>query len=107
VRANSIVLTPRASAAAASAVARSGCFEAGPIAAADAAAAEAILRIVLGPGGWTDDRAESVIGTNAFVTHTYRVANADAAIAARLVALKLDASGRSFSACAKPPDPER
>ncbi len=106
VRPGTIVLTPMASSSAASAVARSGCFEAGPIAAADAAAAEAILRIVLGSGGWTDAPAESVIGGTPVVTHTYRVANANAATATRLVALKLDASGRSFSACASP-DPGR
>jgi hypothetical protein len=41
------------------------------------------------------------------VTHTYRVAAADAALAARLATLKLDAAGRgfSFSACARPERP--
>ena len=101
VRASSVVLIPMAAPSGASAAARSGCLEAGPIAAADAAAAEAILKIVLAPGAWVDDRTESVIGGSSVVTHIYRVGNADAATAARLVALKLDASGRSFSACAK------
>ena len=64
VRPDSVVLIPMRSApvsASASSVAGApgtgGCMEAGPIAAADAAAAEGILRIVLGPGGWIDDRA--------------------------------------------------
>ena len=103
VRPKTVVLMPMpsASASAANAAARSGCLEAGPIAAADAAAAEAILRIVLGQDGWVDDRSESVLGGTPVVTHTYRVASTDAATAARLVALKLDAAGRGFSACSK------
>ena len=90
-----------AAASATSTMVRGGCLEAGPIAAADAPAAESMLNIVLTPGQWIDDRSESVIGGTPLVTHIYRVANADAATAARLVALKLDAAGRSFSACAK------
>lgn len=108
VRPDSVVLIPMRSApvsASASSVAgvpgTGGCMEAGPIAAADAAAAEGILRIVLGPGGWVDDRSETVLGGTPVVTHIYRVTSTDAATAARLMALKLDAAGRSFSACAR------
>ena len=43
-------------------------------------------------------------GATVVTSHTYRVGNVDAAIAARLGALKLDASGHSFSACAKTAD---
>jgi hypothetical protein len=94
-----IVLTPMP---AASAVAKAGCLEAGPIAAADSAAAEAALRSVLTPGAWMDTRNESIVaGSSVVVSHTYRVGNVDAAMAARLVALRLDPSGHAFSACAK------
>lgn len=104
VRASSVVLMPMGAAPAVAASAPGGCLEAGPIAAADAAAAEGILRIVLGPNGWTDERSESVLGGTPIVTHTYRVATTDAATATRLMALKLDASGRGFSACARTGD---
>jgi hypothetical protein len=101
VRPASIVLMPMAPASSASAVA-AACLEAGPIAAGDAGAAEAILKAVLPAGAWVDVRNEATHGNAAVVvTHTYRVANADATIAARLAALKLDASGRGFSACAR------
>jgi hypothetical protein len=108
VRPNTVVLISMGAASAASAAARSGCLEAGPIVAADAATAETALRTVLAPGAWIDNRTESVIGgASVVVTHTYRVGNIDAAIAARLAALKLDASGHTFSACAKTADPTR
>ena len=97
--ANIVVLTPMP---AASAVAKTGCLEAGPIAAADSAAAEAALRGVLTPGAWMDTRNESIVGgSSVVVSHTYRVGNVDAAMAARLGALRLDPSGHAFSACAK------
>jgi hypothetical protein len=103
VRPASIVLMPMASASSASASAAMACLEAGPIAAGDAAAAEAMLKAALPAGAWNDIRSEATSGTKAIVvTHTYRVANADATTAARLAALKLDASGRGFSACARP-----
>jgi hypothetical protein len=103
VRPESIVLMPMASASGASISAAVSCLEAGPIAASDAAAAETTLRAALPAGAWNDIRSEATSGTKAIVvTHTYRVANADAATAARLAALKLDASGRGFSACARP-----
>ena len=103
VRPASIVLMPMASAPSASAGSLAAtCFEAGPIAAGDAAAAETTLKAALPAGAWIDIRNEGASGTGAVVvTHTYRVANADAAMAARLTALKLDASGRGFSACAR------
>lgn len=100
VRPTSIVLMPMASAAAASAPGH--CLEAGPIAAANAVGAEAALKAALPAGSWIDLRSESTSGTTTIVTHTYRVAAADAATAALLAALKLDASGRGFSACARP-----
>jgi hypothetical protein len=104
VRPASIVLMPMASASAsnAGASAMTTCLEAGPIAASDAVAAEATLKSALPDGVWNDIRSEATSGAKTIVTHTYRVANADAATAARLAALKLDASGRGFSACAKP-----
>ena len=100
VRPASIVLMPMPAASATGSVARA-CLEAGPIAAADAASAEATLKGMLPPGGWIDIRNETAGPTTTSVTHTYRVSVADATTAARLTALKLDASGRSFSACAK------
>jgi hypothetical protein len=100
VRPTSIVLMPMPSASGAAA---GSCLEAGPIAAADAAVAEAALKAVLPAGAWVDIRSESPSGGAAIVvTHTYRVGSADAATAARLAAMKLDAAGRGFSACAKP-----
>ena len=100
VRPASIVLLPMASAPGTGGTGT--CLEAGPIAAADAAAAEAALKAMLSTGTWVDLRSESTSAATTIVTHTYRVGNADAATAARLTALKLDASGRSFSACARP-----
>ncbi len=106
VRPASIVIMPVASAPSAAATS-SACLEAGPIAAGDAAAAETALKAVLAAGAWVDVRNESTSsGGTIVVTHTYRVGSADAATATRLAALKLDASGRGFSACAKP-DPAR
>ena len=100
VRPTSIVLLPMPSA---STAAVATCLEAGPIAAADAAVAEAALKAVLPAGAWVDIRSEVAGGGAAVVvTHTYRVASADAATAARLAAMKLGAAGRGFSACAKP-----
>jgi hypothetical protein len=100
VRPNSVVIMAMPSAPAASSVATS-CLEAGPIAAADVAGAEASLKAMLPPGAWTDIRNETAGDGATVVTHTYRVNAADAVTAERLGALKLDASGRSFSACAK------
>jgi hypothetical protein len=103
VRPNSIAVMPVPTPASAAPDAATGtCLEAGPIAAIDAASAEAALRAALPAGGWIDVRNEPPAGTPAFVTHTYRVAHADAATATRLGALKLDAAGRGFSACARP-----
>ena len=100
VRPTSIVLMPMP---AASGAVSGSCLEAGPIAAADVSAAEAALKAALPAGAWADIRSESPGGGVAtIVTHTYRVGNADAATAARLATLKLDAAGRGFSACAKP-----
>jgi hypothetical protein len=108
VRPTAIVLIPMAAASGASAVVRSGCLEAGPIAAADATAAETVMRTVLAPGAWIDNRTESVMGgASVVVTHTYRVAIVDLGIAARLGALKLDASGHAFNACVKTADAPR
>lgn len=100
VRPANIVLMPMASAPGAGGPGT--CLEAGPIAAGDAAAAEATLKAALPAGAWIDIRSESTSSAATIVTHTYRVNGADAAIAARLATLRLDASGRSFSACARP-----
>jgi hypothetical protein len=110
VRPQSIVLMQMPAAAAASAAGgmtyetaavtkTAGCLEAGPIAAADAVLAEAALRGILPPGAWIDTRGEAPNGFTSVVTHTYRVDKADAAIAARLTALRLDPSGHSFNPC--------
>jgi hypothetical protein len=101
VRPNSIVLMPMSAASAIkSGTDATTCLEAGPIAAADSALAEAALRGVLPPGAWIDSRVETPVGAAIVVTHSYRVLHADAATAPRLAALKLDASGHAFSACA-------
>ena len=89
-----------ASTAASADAARQGtCLEAGPIAAVDAPAAEATLRSAMPQGGWIDLRAGSLNNDSAG-SHLYRVDAADAATAERLRSLRLDDSGRSFSACA-------
>ncbi len=100
VRPQSIRLLPAMPAA--SAVAETtACFESPVFGATESAAVEATLFASLPVGAWTDVRGERVTGTRSEPTHLYRVVNADAALAAKLQSLKLDASGRSFSACAK------
>jgi hypothetical protein len=76
------------------------CVETPPFGAGDAPAVEAVLAANLPAGSWTDTRGERTLGTRTEVTHSYRVANADAALAARLATLKLDLVGRGFSPCA-------
>jgi len=98
VRPASIVLMPMASAPPGTS---GSCLESAPVAGAEAAAAEAALKGALPPGSWSDQRSESTVGTTTVVTHVYRVGNADAATAARLAGLRLDSSGRGFSACAR------
>ena len=98
VRPSSIVLMPMASAPPGTS---GSCLESAPVAGAEAAAAEAALKAALPPGAWTDQRSESIVGSATVVTHVYRVGNADAATAARLASLRLDSSGRGFSACAR------
>jgi len=98
VRPSSIVLMPMASAPPGTS---GSCLESAPVAGAEAAAAEAALKAALPPGAWTDQRSESIVGSATVVTHVYRVGNADAATAARLSSLRLDSSGRGFSACAR------
>ncbi|MEO8836995.1 MAG: hypothetical protein ABI364_09680 [Caldimonas sp.] len=80
---------------------RSTCFETPAFGAADAPAVEAALTAGLPAGTWTDTRGERPAGNRTEATHTYRVGNADAALAAKLLALKLDLSGSGFSPCAK------
>ena len=60
-----------------------------------------------GKRDWSDNRSERSIGARTEVTHTYRIVATDAALAARLATLKLDAAGRgfSFSPCARPERP--
>ena len=98
VRPASIVLMPMASAPPGTS---GSCLESAPVAGAESAAAEAALKAALPPGTWTDQRSETTVGTTSIVTHVYRVGNADAATAARLASLRLDSSGRGFSACAR------
>ena len=77
------------------------CFESPVFGATESAAVEAVLFSSLPVGAWTDVRGERVTGTRTEPTHLYRVAAADAALATKLQSLKLDATGRGFSACAK------
>ena len=77
------------------------CFETPPFTASESAAVEAVLAAGLPAGTWSDVRGERVSGTRSEATHLYRATNADAALAAKLQSLKLDPSGRGFSACAK------
>ena len=84
------------------------CYQAGPFAAADAASAEATLRNALPTVAWTDERTETTgAGGSIVVGRTFRVAQADPALAARLTSLRLDATGRSFVPCAGPALPPR
>ncbi len=99
VRPATIVLMPMASAPPGTS---GSCLESAPVAAGGASAAEAALKAALPAGTWSDLRSESTVGTATVVTHVYRVGNADAAMAARLASLRLDSSGRGFSACARP-----
>ena len=96
----SIVLLPSGPAASAATEA-TACYEAGPFGSADAPAIEATLKTNLPPGSWSDNRAENPSPIGTLVSHTYRVARADPALAVKLAALKLDAAGRGFSPCAK------
>jgi hypothetical protein len=100
VRPETIRLLPMSAAASAPTEVRS-CFETPAFGAAEASAIEAILTLNLPSGAWTDTRGERPLGARTEVTHSYRVASADAALAARLAALKLDPAGRGFSPCAK------
>ena len=77
------------------------CFETQAFGAAEAPAVETILASSLPPGTWSDIRGERSVGGRTEPTHTYRVVAADAALVARIEALKLDPTGRGFSACAR------
>jgi hypothetical protein len=101
-----IQLLPMSAAASAPADVRA-CLETPPFGAADANAVELVLTSNLPAGSWTDTRGERTIGTKTEVTHSYRVANADAALATKLATLKLDLVGRGFSPCAKADRPSR
>ena len=100
VRPETIQLQPMNVAASAPGETRA-CLETPPFGAGDANAVELVLANNLPAGSWTDTRGERTIGSKTEVTHSYRVANADAALATRLAALKLDLVGRGFSPCAK------
>ena len=78
------------------------CWETPTFSANEAPGVEAILASALPAGSWADTRVERTIGARVEVTHTYRVAAADGALAARLTLLRLDPSGRGFGPCAKP-----
>jgi hypothetical protein len=100
VRPETIHLLPMGSAASAPVDAKA-CLETPLFSAAESAAVEATLASSLPAGSWSDVRGERSVGTRTEVTHSYRVAAADPALAAKLAALKLDPGGRGFSACAK------
>jgi hypothetical protein len=78
------------------------CWETPTFSANEAPGVEAILASALPAGSWADTRVERTIGARVEVTHTYRVAAADGALAARLTLLRLDPSGRGFGPCARP-----
>ena len=78
------------------------CWETPTFSANEAPGVEATLASALPAGSWADTRVERTIGARVEVTHTYRVAAADGALAARLTLLRLDPSGRGFGPCAKP-----
>jgi hypothetical protein len=101
VRPQSIRLLPMSAAASASAEPVT-CWETPAFGPAEAAAVESMLASNLPAGSWSDSRGERTVGTRSEVTHTYRVAAADGALAARLSLLRLDPSGRGFSPCARP-----
>lgn len=107
VRPQTIRLLPTGTAASAPADADAPCYETPTFTAAEAAAVEATLAGNLPIGAWSDNRGERSIGARTEVTHTYRIVATDAALAARLATLKLDAAGRgfSFSPCARPERP--
>jgi hypothetical protein len=107
VRPQTIRLLPMSAAASAPAEAAAACYETPTFTAGEAAAVESTLASTLPPGSWSDSRGERSVGTRSEVTHTYRVVAADAALAARLATLRLDAAGRgfSFSPCARPERP--
>jgi hypothetical protein len=107
VRPQTIRLLPMSAAASAASEAALPCYETPTFTAAEAAAVETALAANLPAGAWLDSRGERSTGARTEVTHTYRVVASDAALAARLATLKLDAAGRgfSFSACARPERP--
>lgn len=77
------------------------CFETPAFTAAESGAVETLLGSNLPAGSWLDVRADRIVGTHTETSHVYRVASADATLAAKLQSLKLDATGRGFSACVK------
>lgn len=89
--------------AGASASAAAGCYEAGPFTGDDATAAESALKATLAVGSWTDEAGQSPATTGPATSHVYRVASADAALAARLAGLRLGSLAGGFTPCAKPP----
>ena len=101
VRPQTIRLLPTSTAASAPATAEASCWETPAYGAAEAPAVESTLASSLPAGSWTDSRSERAVGARVEVTHTYRVTTADGSLAARLSLLRLDASGRGFSPCAK------
>ena len=89
--------------AGAPASAATGCYEAGPFAGDEAAAAEAVLKAALPADSWTDEPGAATTAAAPAVSHVYRVASADAALAVRLAGLRLGPTGRGFTPCARPP----
>jgi hypothetical protein len=107
VRPEAVRLLPMSAAAVAPAEPGVACYETPTFTGAEVVAVETALAASLPPGTWSDLRGERIVGTRTELTHTYRVTAADAALAARLPTLKLDAAGRafSFSACVRPDRP--
>jgi len=99
------ILPPQAGqSAAASAEAAFACLEAGPFTAAQLQQAEAAMASAMPGLAFVALRsvpaAQGSESGTAPILHRLRVPQADAATAARLSALRLDALGRGFGACA-------
>ena len=98
VRPESIRLLPMA--AAGSGASASACYEAGPFTTAESSAIEPTLKAALPAGSWADSRSEAAgPGGTVVVSHVFRVGSADAALGARLLTLRLEPGGRTFSPC--------
>ncbi|MEO5844879.1 MAG: hypothetical protein ABIQ33_08550 [Caldimonas sp.] len=107
VRPQTIRLVPMGAPASGAGDAGASCYETPTFTAAEAAGVEAALASSLPVGSWSDVLGERILSSRSETTHAYRVVGADAALAARLATLRLDAAGRGFgfSPCARSEPP--